>query len=184
MFEKEGHLRIRISNYAIENLKHPLAQQLEENRVHYNSYEFFNGTGQWFDTGSPLCNRSSYDECIENYQKCPDKTCHSLIDGVLYICGKVPAIRELHAGAEYPSKNYSKESFPRGLQVNIRKIRKSRLLKLFGLRKIIGRYCIARFLSLANEARPECAFCRINSELYPAAEQLSVSEIKFITRNL
>ena len=183
-FEKAGHLRIRISNYAIENIKHPLAIQLSENGIHCNSYEFMFGNGQWFDTGNPLCTRSSYESCVQNYLKCPNKDCVTLVDGVIYVCGKVAAVRELHVDAEKVPKNYSKKSFPRGLQINVRKIRTSRWLKFLGLRKLVGRYCINRFNSLVEEARPECAFCRINSNLYPAAEQISSMEINSVIKKV
>ena len=179
-FEKAGHLRIRISNYAIEGLKRSLAEQLAENSVHYNTYEFVFGNGQWFDLEDPLCKRSSYEECVKNYRICPNKDCTTLVDGILYVCGRVAAIRELHPGAEtFPGHRFSS-----GLYVNIRKIRKSFILKALGLRKIVGKYWVNRFLSKVDKARPECAFCRMSSTLYPAAEQATNAEIKAVRVSL
>ncbi len=179
-FEKAGHLRIRISNYAIEGVKRALATQLAENAVHYNTYDFVFGNGQWFDLGDPLCKRSSYETCIKNYRFCPNKECNTLVDGMLYVCGRVAAIRELHPGAEsFPGHRFSS-----GLYVNIRKIRKSRFLKVLGLRKIFGKYWINRFLSQVDKARPECAYCRMSSTLYPAAEQETNVEIQAVLASL
>lgn len=161
VLKQNSHIRVRISNYDIaKNKREKLIVQLRDNNINFTFYDFMYGDNSWFLSGGPYEKRSSHSEADVSYKLCPDKSCHSLIDGTLYVCGKAYAINVLR-GKQKEKKFDS---------INIK------LLKHFG--RIIATFFINRFMDNLKNSKEQCRYCRIQKTLVPAAIQLTSNEIK------
>ena len=163
--KRNSKIKVRISNYSCtKDLREKFCKVLEEKEIPYRLYDFFLNDNTWFSTGGVNEERADDIKVKEIYKNCEDKNCHTLADGIYTICGKVPAIKELYNDCSY--KKYD--------EIDVRKLRKS--LNPF------KKYILRRYLRKFNENKliykEQCRYCNISGEKYPAAEQLTIEDIK------
>jgi hypothetical protein len=175
---QKSNVPIRISNYKIDKIKRNLEDQLKKHSIDSFQYDFMYGNGSWFDSGGPLETDDSMATAKLSYEKCPDKVCNTVANGILYVCGKIPSLREIHGSYNRKKKESS------SIEVNIRSIRKNKILKILHLNIIVGRLFMFRFQKSLKFFRPECGYCRISSNLYPAGEQLTTDELNYIKNKI
>jgi len=169
--KRNPKIRVRISNYdCTKKLRENFCKTLDENKIPYDLYDFYLHDNSWFSTGGINEQRASDEKVKEIYQQCKDKSCQTLADGILTICGKVPVIKEIYQ--DYSSKKND--------EINVRKIRKS----LNPLKNMILRKKISKFYSNKKIYKEQCRYCNISNDKHPAAEQISAEELKISKRQI
>lgn len=91
-------IRLRISNYSCaEHRRERFLHQCATYGLNHSMYNFMYGTEEWFHSGGIHESYDADDNHVQDmYARCENKNCHTLYDGVLHICGKIPAIRAVY----------------------------------------------------------------------------------------
>jgi len=168
--KRNPNVKIRISNYECTKVaREKFCKVLDNNNIPYRFYDFKFNNKLWFSTGGINEKKANDIEVQEIFNKCKNKGCRTLADGILTFCGKATTIKEIYN--DYNAKKCD--------EVNIRKIRKS----FNPLKNKVLKKALILFFENKNTYKEQCRYCNISPDLFPAAEQLSSEEIKNLRRN-
>lgn len=155
---------IRLSDYECTKvLREKFCKTLDENNINYVKYGFEDNNEEWYSSGGIDEKCSNDDETKETYHNCPNRVNRTLADGILSVCGKTIAIKEIYHNNK--SKKYD--------EIDVRKIRKS----MNPFKNITLRHELTNFIKNSYKYKEQCRYCRISDEGFPAAEQLSLKEL-------
>lgn len=128
-------------------------EQLDENNIPFQMYDYMYGNGLWFKSGGPDTEKITDDTLVEEiYQKCVNKYCHTLADGMLTTCGKIPVLKELH-------KDYTIHDYD---EVDVRNCEDLEILKSD----------IINFKNHYYDYKEHCKYCEGTEEKVEATLQL------------
>lgn len=157
--KRNPNVHIRISNYeCTEILRKRFCKKLDENNISYKMYEFVHGNGTWFSTGGINEKRATDEEAKLIYEKCEDKGCVTLANGIMTVCGKIPSIKEIYNSYDKTANN----------EINVRHINSF----IPYLKNLTLKRKIVKFYANYNNYKEQCRYCKIAEGEYPAAEQI------------
>ena len=163
--KKNPNIYIRLSDYeCTKEIREKFCKSLDENNINYKKYGFENNNEEWYSSGGIYEKCANDDETKETYYNCPNRVNKTLADGILSVCGKTIAIKEIYNCNQ--QKKYD--------EIDVRKIRKS----LNPFKNITLQHVLKNFLKNSYLYKEQCRYCRISDKGYPAAEQLTVAELK------